>query len=109
MAKLIDITGQRFGNLTVLEATNKHNVRGIVIWKCQCDCGKITEVVGSSLRNGSTKSCGCEKIRKLVERSKKYNQYDLSGEYGICYLTNGGSFIFDKEDHPLNIEDIFVT
>lgn len=52
--RLIDITGQKFGELTVLEyAGNKK-------WKCQCSCGRIKLVNGRELRNGSTKTCGSE-------------------------------------------------
>ena len=54
-----DITGQRFGRLTVLSrATNKSNGRhgSVVAWLCRCDCGKETVVIGSSLKGGKTNS-----------------------------------------------------
>ena len=54
----IDITGQRFGKLIVIEPTNKRYYRHIV-WKCKCDCGNIIEVSGNFLKQGKTKSCGC--------------------------------------------------
>lgn len=52
-----DLTGQRFGRLTVLEfvPTDDRNS----CWKCQCDCGKIKIVRAPDLNSGRTKSCGC--------------------------------------------------
>lgn len=58
MSKLIDLTGQRFGKLVVLERAENTN-RNQARWRCQCDCGKITVVIGSNLRRGDTCSCGC--------------------------------------------------
>ena len=56
--KLLDMTGQRFGRLVVLErAENGH--RGKVYWQCRCDCGKETSVRGDHLRYGFVRSCGC--------------------------------------------------
>ena len=51
---LIDMSGQKYGKLTVLEY-NKNQYK----WKCKCDCGNITYVTSDSLRSGHTKSCGC--------------------------------------------------
>lgn len=47
-----DITGQQFGEWTVLEYAGEQK------WKCRCSCGKIGLVYGKALRNGSSKSCG---------------------------------------------------
>lgn len=58
--KLIDITGQRFGRLTVLrKGPTRPGKMGGSNWICICDCGNETMTVGSQLRKGSTKSCGC--------------------------------------------------
>lgn len=56
--RLIDLTGKRFGRLTVVfrEGADKHKK---VTWRCKCDCGKVIVTEGQSLRNGDTKSCGC--------------------------------------------------
>ncbi len=62
MPAFVDLTGQRFGRLTVLEKTNKRSASGCVYWKCRCDCGKIKIVNGSALRSGSQQSCGCQRI-----------------------------------------------
>ena len=57
MSKLIDLTGQRFGRLTVIKKVQSatSNAR----WLCRCDCGKETTVLGTTLRRGESKSCGC--------------------------------------------------
>ena len=57
MSAKIDLTGMRFGRLTVLSQVGKTK-RGSV-WLCQCDCGKTKKVNGAELRSGDTQSCGC--------------------------------------------------
>lgn len=52
MTKLIDITGNKYNMLTVIERVGKK-------WKCECDCGNITYVSGGNLKYGGVKSCGC--------------------------------------------------
>lgn len=66
MGKIIDLTGQRFGRLTVIEkaGVNKHHAS---LWKCQCDCGGSTVVAGSSLKIGNTRSCGCIQRKRTQE------------------------------------------
>lgn len=57
MRQLIDITGQKFAKLTVIERAGSDKW-GCALWKCQCECGNLTIVRGSKLRRGETKSCG---------------------------------------------------
>ena len=65
--RLIDLTGKRFGRLTVL---TKHGHAGsYVTWLCVCDCGSEIVVRGTSLRRGITKSCGCLKKEILIQRN----------------------------------------
>lgn len=65
MSKLIDLTGQHFGYLTVIERdTSKKNG---TYWNCQCDCGNIKSIKGSHLKDGLTISCGCYKIKKATK------------------------------------------
>ena len=59
MVRLIDLTGQKFGRLTVIERSNIKKDRTAAVWKCQCDCGNETIVSGIRLRSSNTKSCGC--------------------------------------------------
>lgn len=61
--------------LTVLELDREKSENGKPRWKCLCDCGKTTTVLGTSLRAGQTKSCGCShlKFRNKLE-GKKFNK-----------------------------------
>ena len=62
MSKIIDLKGQRFGKLTVLERDmNIQRKPKYAYWACQCDCGNIKSIQGRSLIAGTTKSCGCSK------------------------------------------------
>jgi len=58
MPSFIDLTGRRFGCLTVIGRAEKENGAG-AWWHCQCDCGAATTVKAGNLSSGSTKSCGC--------------------------------------------------
>ena len=53
----IDLTGQRYGKLMVIEPAE--NVGGRTAWLCRCDCGRETVVRTNRLRSGHTSSCGC--------------------------------------------------
>ena len=53
----LDLTGQKFYRLTVIEPASSRN--GLTRWKCLCKCGLITVVHTSSLTTGHTRSCGC--------------------------------------------------
>lgn len=57
--KAVNLTGQRFGRLVALEKTSKRDQRGRIIWKCQCDCGKMVYASTGILRSNNKKSCGC--------------------------------------------------
>lgn len=62
MSKLIDLVGQRFGNLLVLSKDNsyiKPSGQQVTMWKCTCDCGNTISIRSANLRNGSATSCGC--------------------------------------------------
>ena len=54
-----DITGQKFGLLTVISLCEERSNAEKARWVCQCDCGNTPVVVGSSLMSGNTRSCGC--------------------------------------------------
>lgn len=56
-----DMTGKKFNRLTVInrEGTHVSGRSKLALWRCKCECGKEVVVRGSSLRNGTTKSCGC--------------------------------------------------
>lgn len=56
--KVRDLTGQRFGRLLVLGATDKR-CSGAVKWKVRCDCGVEKVIARGPLVKGETVSCGC--------------------------------------------------
>lgn len=58
MGKKEDLTGRRFGRLTVV-AEEDVRWNGNVVWLCKCDCGNYTRVRASHLKRGGVMSCGC--------------------------------------------------
>ena len=58
MPKKIDLTGQRFNKLLVLEEAPRPDKKHPIKWICQCECGNITNVRPADLRSGHTKTCG---------------------------------------------------
>ena len=86
MGKFEDLTGRKFGRLTVISNGDTAK-NGDIQWWCQCDCGnkELSIVRTYNLKSGHTRSCGCmrDEEAKRPGRNKKYNKYDLSGEYGI--------------------------
>lgn len=111
MPKFQDLTGQKFGELLVLERAEDYILpcgKHQTMWKCQCSCGKITITRALQLKNGESQSCGhLQKIRAAQAGAKKIKlpTYDLSHEYGLGYTTQGIMFIFDLEDYE-KIKDI---
>lgn len=89
MRKQIDLTHQRFGKLTVIwpsETRTKY-------WSCKCDCGKELEVRSDSLRQGRTKSCGCNKkkgnpksYRTLLVEASTLGLLTETDPHNICFL-----------------------
>lgn len=74
--RLIDLTGQKFGKLTVLEQSFTKN--GRIYWKCQCDCGSVPiDVAGTYLKNGGTSSCGCIKSKAEVLIKNLFTQMQI--------------------------------
>jgi hypothetical protein len=95
MSKLIDLTGQKFGRLTVIKRAE--NKRGQTRWETLCECGKVCFQTSNALSSGHSKSCGCAKIEALTKRLTTHGQSVIgyrSKEYGIwsgiktrCYNT----------------------
>lgn len=67
-----DIVGQRVGRLTVLnfdhKEKHKNNGGHTYFYKCKCDCGNIVIISRGHLTSNHTKSCGCYKLQKNIER-----------------------------------------
>lgn len=66
---MIEMTGKKFGRLTVLKKAEYKTKARQAHWWCRCECGNELIVNGSSLRRGLTKSCGC--LRDEYRRKKK--------------------------------------
>ncbi len=79
MGKLVDLTGQRFGRLTVLQRAGTDK-RGHTLWLCRCACGNETVVLAPSLRRGATQSCGC--LFSEMRRNKMAAQNTTHGGKG---------------------------
>lgn len=94
MSKLIDITGNKYGKLTVIR--KDVSINGRMYWECECECGNHTFVSGGNLKTGEVKSCGC-----LVFNATHSKTHGLSNtkEYKIwsaiksrCYNSNNKSY-----------------
>lgn len=114
IAKTENLIGQRFGRLVVIKRGQDYtdewvNKNGKIYksnrrtWDCLCDCGNIKyNTQEKGLKCGKVKSCGCLKKETSITngfKAKKYNKYDLTGEYGVGYSSNGKEFYFDLEDY----------
>ena len=66
---------------------------------CKCACGNEHFVTRDThLKDGHSTSCGCQTREKMRDAHKRYNQYDLSGEYGIGWTSNTNKpFYFDLD------------
>ena len=77
----LDLTGQRYGRLTVLVPAE--NIGAHTAWLCRCDCGQDTIVSTRDLRRGRRTSCGCD--RPLIDPSPGgYGRASLTYVDGTC-------------------------
>lgn len=101
----VNLTGRRFGRLLVTEKTDQRDVRGSIIWRCKCDCGREICLSANALMHGNYKSCGCLKREnqkeiyqqlhfvdgtclELIEK-RKYRRDNASGFRGVFQMKNG--------------------
>ena len=77
----VDLTGKRFGKLTVLKKLDKvkNNSR---LWLCKCDCGKTKEVTTRDLNNHRVASCGCAKGNKKQLIGKRFGKLTVIADSG---------------------------
>lgn len=76
MPKLIDLSGNTYGRLTVIEKDPDYQKRNGLsnkktYWKCQCSCGKIISKDAYNLTHGKTQSCGCYQKEVISDISTK--------------------------------------
>lgn len=106
--KFLDLTGKRFRHLTVNKQLPDYFTSGgnkVHKWSCSCDCGRDNNVICSTGDLTSGKRWRCtycvrdDAANRLEKKNKKYNDYDLTGEYGIGYTSSGDKFLFDLDDY----------
>ena len=81
-----DLSGQKFGMLTVLQRDWSKDISNGVYFKCQCDCGNIKSILGQHLKRELIISCGCynkSKGEEKIEKLLKENNYDFEPEYSF--------------------------
>lgn len=81
MGKFRDLTGERFGSLTVIEQAG-HDKYNKILWRCKCDCGNETITLGRGLVNGHCKSCGCL-LNKRRRDEAKYKGFHNTRVFNI--------------------------
>ena len=81
MPKSLDITGDKYGLLTV-QFLQPERRRKQKVWHCICDCGNEIDVVQSSLRSGNTKSCGCLQRKNSYIQSQNHIQDLTNKKFG---------------------------
>lgn len=98
--KSIDLSGQRYGALVVIERAGTDDKNRQPLWLCECDCGNKTIVRSNGLRSGNTKSCGCGSGFQQKQKNPSYkNGKSKTRLYSIwsamktrCYNTRAASY-----------------
>ena len=97
MSRLIDLTGRKFGRLTVIGRNPEDGAGGNIYWDCICECGSRKRVRGSHLK-GDITSCGCFRRDKM---SATMTTHGLKGTYQYstwrniktrCYNSNATDY-----------------
>lgn len=68
--KLISLLGKQFGRLKVIKRAE--NKKGATMWLCECECGTVKTVNAGSLKEGTSKSCGCLNREMAIERNHRH-------------------------------------
>ena len=71
--KFIDMTGQRFANVTVLKRSG-HDKNKAILWECRCDCGATFCETRSNLLSGRVTSCGCNRKKRASTMNKTHGE-----------------------------------
>ncbi len=89
-----DLTGQKFGKLTILHENGLDKWHQI-IWNCLCECGNFHGVITAKLISGHTKSCGCGMGTQLSNGEAAFNI--LFGRYKAAAVRRGYIFELTKK------------
>lgn len=95
MGKNIDLTGKKYGKLTVLRKSDKKGKNSY--WICRCDCGVEKEICATALKHGQ-KSCGCAAF-DFIEEKRIRNEYTVD-ENNVVHvvLRTGDEMLCDLDD-----------
>ena len=111
----IDMTNQKIGKWTVLYKTDKTNSAGCIYWHCKCECGREKDVLGTSLRDKKSLSCGLHnniskgnvKISEILDEANI--NYEVEKTFKTCkdkkelpfdfYVNNQYLIEYDGEQH----------
>lgn len=87
--KKIEMVNKKFGKLTpISEHSTTRN--GHIRYTCQCECGNITNVLGTHLRQGTTVSCGCAN-KKGSDRVQWTGVGEMSGEFWYTHIVRSAN------------------
>lgn len=111
--KKIDLTGQRYGRLVVIEEAGRSK-HGKVLWRCKCDCGNFITVSSNCLRRGHTQSCGCLHSERSAEcAAKRFATHGMCKTrlYKIwrCIIVRTGACKGADEKHKRYYQDRGIT
>jgi hypothetical protein len=117
--RIRDLTGRRFGRLTVVSFKGRLNHK--TLWNCLCDCGNACVASTASLTTGSTTSCGCrnkenqagiDSLRTgfvdgtsvtAIDGRRKTNRNNTSGHNGVSYDASRKKWVaqltFQRKNH----------
>ena len=79
MGSFMDLTGQIFGRLTVIERTE--NIGKVTAWLCKCDCGNYKKVQTGHFRAGRIISCGCYQKENNKRKATKHGKWGTKLHY----------------------------
>ena len=127
-AKLEDLTGQHFGDFTVLKLDDTQDyVR--IHWICQCNCGNVVSIQACHLKSGRQLNCGCKnnvsngenKIKEIllnnnisfkqhyyvnIDNKKHYYDFYINNQYFIEY--DGSQHFYYRKDGTWNNKNNFI-
>lgn len=95
--KRIDLTGKRFGKLTVISFNSMRGTRSY--WNCVCDCGNEKAVGSDHLKNGDIVSCGCVQKSTLPPVNKKHGMSNTR-LYTIWALMKSRCYNPSRKEYP---------
>jgi hypothetical protein len=110
MEKRKNEIGNQYGRLKVIAKSDRKSASGNSFWVCECQCGNIKDIAGSLLRNGQSRSCGCnnggesnpETGRKKLYNSLKSGAKNRNLLFEITYdefieISNKPCYLCDEE------------